>query len=166
MEIDKYYRIVTEIVYKIVPKNYSVKIIWILQSEPNPAQNNLQVATPPSLQDVAPLVTMVPPVPQILQPASLPNLPVIHHQQQPQVIYLQPVQPTEFIVVSKKKKSERTPDWLFTRPVLQIIAAMKSGFIQKKINVILSLTLSLGFTGMPCFGAPANRQRCIETKNC
>ena len=45
---------------------------------------------------------MVPPVPQILQPASLPNLPVIHHQQQPQVIYLQPVQPTEFIVVSKK----------------------------------------------------------------
>ena len=46
---------------------------------------------------------MVPPVPQILQPASLPNLPVIHQQQQPQVIYLQPVQPTEFIVVSKKK---------------------------------------------------------------
>ena len=52
---------------------------------------------------MAPLVTMVPPVPQILQPASLPNLPVIHHQQQPQVIYLQPVQPTELIVVSKKK---------------------------------------------------------------
>ena len=48
---------------------------------------------------------MVPPVPQILQPASLPNLPVIHQQQQPQVIYLQPVQPTEFIVVSKKKRS-------------------------------------------------------------
>ena len=106
MEIDKYYRIVTEIVYKIVPKNYSVKIIWILQSEPNPAHNNLQAATPPSLQDVAPLVTMVPPVPQILQPASLPNLPVIHQQQQPQVIYLQPVQPTEFIVVSKKKSQK------------------------------------------------------------
>ena len=58
------------------------------------------------MQDVAPLVTMVPPVPQILQPASLPNLPVIHQQQQPQVIYLQPVQPTEFIVVSKKKSQK------------------------------------------------------------
>ena len=90
------------IVYKVVPKK-SIKIILNLQSEPHPAHNNLQVATPPSLQDVAPLVTMVPPVPQILQPASLPNLPVIHQQQQPQVIYLQPVQPTEFIVVSKKK---------------------------------------------------------------
>ena len=90
------------IVYKVVPKK-SIKIILNLQSEPHPAHHNLQVATPPSLQDVAPLVTMVPPVPQILQPASLPNLPVIHHQQQPQVIYLQPVQPTEFIVVSKKK---------------------------------------------------------------
>ena len=59
---------------------------------------------------MAPLVTMVPPVPQILQPASLPNLPVIHQQQQPQVIYLQPVQPTEFIVVSKKKRSAWATD--------------------------------------------------------
>ena len=96
----------TEIVYKIVPKD-SINFFWILQSEPHSAQHNLQVATPPSLQDVAPLVTMVPPVPQILQPASLPNLPVIH--QQPQVIYLQPVQTTEFIVVSKKKTMHGQP---------------------------------------------------------
>ena len=59
---------------------------------------------------------MVPPVPQILQHASLPNLPVIHQQQQPQVIYLQPVQPTEFIVVSKKVKKDAGLDFYRASP--------------------------------------------------
>ena len=154
---------------------------------------------------------MVPPVPQILQPASLPNFPVIHHQQ-PQVIYLQPVQPTEFIVVSQKKpratnafweefvllvklrnylwftitnhlfatcltnwiysgkqrKSQGTPDWLFTRPVLQKIAAMKSGFIQNKINWFYPLRNPWGSKGCPVsaplrIGNDAFRQKIVNT---
>lgn len=103
---------------------------------------------------------MVPPVPQILQPASLPNLPVIHHQQQPQVIYLQPVQPTEFIVVSKKKV-KRDAGLAFYQTSPSENRGNEIQIYPKKNNVILSMTLSLGFAGIPSFGAPANRQRCI-----